>query len=152
MDPALNLGVLLSFMLPSFFDSLTQAKYLLTVPIFYMILIAKIPDSPQHLYSLQKQQVWKESICAVRAITTYDLMNFLRYFQAANIAHKFYKGTEMESLQEKGKLDSEHDSKLRLRDFSEWNNEFSVCRLSSWFQPDAKDTIDEIGVVFADRS
>lgn len=56
-DPAFNTGMLLSFVLANSFDYVTQAKYLMVLPIAFVILFAKIPDSPQHLVNIQSEKV-----------------------------------------------------------------------------------------------
>lgn len=56
-DPFMNLGVIMAFVLAKYFDYAAQAKCHLVVVIVFIILFARIPQSPQHLVNVQKQKV-----------------------------------------------------------------------------------------------
>lgn len=56
-DTFLNLGVISAFVLSKYFDYVAQAKYNLILPIAFVILFAKIPDSPQHLMQIRREKV-----------------------------------------------------------------------------------------------
>lgn len=60
--------MLLGFVLANYFDYVTQAKYHLVLPIVYEILFARIPQSPQHLINIQKEEVshWQEEPVALQ--------------------------------------------------------------------------------------
>lgn len=99
MDPAFNIGTLLSFVLAHYFDYVTQAKFHLILPIAFVVLFARVPQSPQHLVNKQK-------------------------LKSANKAHKFFKGTELESLPVNETKDTQDDSGLRWSDFSKLKSLF----------------------------
>lgn len=56
-DPFMNSGIVIAFVLAKYFDYAAQAKCHLIVTILFVILFAKIPESPQHLINMQKQKV-----------------------------------------------------------------------------------------------
>lgn len=86
-------------MLAHYFDYVTQAKCHLILPIAFLILFARIPESPQHLVNKQK-------------------------LKAANKAHKFFKGTELESLPVNETKNTQEESGLRWSDFSKLKSLF----------------------------
>lgn len=61
-DPFMNLGHVVAFVLAKYFDYATQAKFLMIFPIVFVILFARIPESPQHLINVQKQEVNVQSV------------------------------------------------------------------------------------------
>lgn len=64
-DPAYNTGMLLSFVIANSLDYVTQAKCHMILPIAFVILFARIPQSPQHLVNIQSPKVC--TTCKARA-------------------------------------------------------------------------------------
>lgn len=62
IDPSFNLDMLSGFVIANYFDYVTQAKLLLILPIVFVMLFARIPESPQYLMSIQKLKVRASSV------------------------------------------------------------------------------------------
>lgn len=123
-DPAYNIGTLLGFVLANHFDYVSQAKCHLILPIIYEILFARIPQSPQHLVNIQKQEV---------SCSFYWHSNWMNHFmlsQAAEKSYKFFKGTDFEKIPLDEKAKAAHDSELTLNDFGEWTSWLCACHFS----------------------
>lgn len=58
-DPIWNSGTVMAFVLAKYFDYATQAKINLVMPILFVILFARMPDTPQHLVNVERQKVIK---------------------------------------------------------------------------------------------
>lgn len=56
-DPFMNLGTIMAFVLAKYFDYVDQAKIHLIVSILFVILFARIPESPQHLVDARREKV-----------------------------------------------------------------------------------------------
>lgn len=79
------------------FDYVDQAKIQLIFPMIFMPLFIWVPESPQHLMSVQKEK-------------------------AANKAHKFFNGTDLEKMPVSQASDNslEDNAELTLKDFSKF--------------------------------
>lgn len=58
-DPSYNIGQLFGYVLANYFDYADQAKVHLLLPVIFMIVFIKIPDSPQYLISTERLKVCK---------------------------------------------------------------------------------------------
>lgn len=56
-DPFMNCGAVFAFVLGKYYNYADQAKFHLVLSVVYMILFARIPDSPQHLVKMQREKV-----------------------------------------------------------------------------------------------
>lgn len=56
-DPFMNIGGVMAFLLGKYFHYADQAKFLMISTIVFVILFARIPDSPTHLVYMEKQKV-----------------------------------------------------------------------------------------------
>lgn len=56
-DPFMNLGTASAFVLAKYLDYNDQAKCHLIMVILFVILFARIPESPQHLIDMQRPKV-----------------------------------------------------------------------------------------------
>lgn len=62
-DIFMSSGTVLAFVLAKYFDYVAQAKVHLVVSILFVIVFARIPDSPQHLVNVQRQKVCNGKSC-----------------------------------------------------------------------------------------
>lgn len=68
----MNLGTVMAFLLGNYFDYVAQAKFHLILSVLYVILFARIPESPQHLINVQRQKVRKGENDVFNAELIYD--------------------------------------------------------------------------------
>lgn len=115
MDPAYNIGMLLGFVIANYFNYVDQAKFHLILPAIFLVIFSQIPESPQHLINTQRHKVR-----VLTNVTPYFHSNheMNMHPQAANKAHKFFKGTELEKLPVNEAKDIEENSELSFSDFS----------------------------------
>lgn len=112
-DPLLNFGTVFALLLSKRFDYIDQAKYQLVFPIIFLLFFVWVPESPEHLMSVQKEMV------SILWIVSIGIINRFCCFQAASKAHKFFKGTELEKLPvaERNDISSDDNAELSWRDF-----------------------------------
>lgn len=53
----MNFGTVTAFVAGKYFDYAVQVKFHLIVSLAYLILFARIPESPQHLVNVQREKV-----------------------------------------------------------------------------------------------
>lgn len=56
-DPFMNVGALMAFILGKYFNYADQAIFFMVSAIVFVILFARIPNSPTHLVYMEKQKV-----------------------------------------------------------------------------------------------
>lgn len=57
MDPAMNSGVMLSFLLGKYLNVVDQAKFLLIVPVVFVALAVFMPQTPDYWVQRNKRKV-----------------------------------------------------------------------------------------------
>lgn len=60
-DPFVNIGMLIAFLLGKYFTYADQAMYQMIWAVLFVILFARIPQTPGHLVNMEKQKVSRES-------------------------------------------------------------------------------------------
>lgn len=102
-DPSYYIGMITTFLLATCFDIIEQAKFLIAVPIVFIILFTAIPQTPHHLFKVDDND-------------------------AAIKATKFFKGIDIEkpSADQVNTTSNTENYKLTLSDFSAFIWSFDI--------------------------